>query len=211
MIDKEELKRIYPQFEDELLDVIVKNGIYQEFEADEVLMKTGQYFKSIILVMEGLVKLYREDEEGGEFLMYFIQPSSACALSMVCAAKNEASMVMAKTLSPTRVIKLPLNLMDELMLKHRSWYHFVLETYRTRFEELLLTIDQIAFKALDERLEFHLKRLQENLKTNLLNVSHQDIAYELNTSREVISRLLKKLEQQGKVSLLRNKIEIIKL
>jgi CRP/FNR family transcriptional regulator len=211
MIDKEELKRIYPQFEDELLDVIVKNGIYQEFEADEVLMKTGQYFKSIILVMEGLVKLYREDEEGGEFLMYFIQPSSACALSMVCAAKNEASMVMAKTMSPTRVIKLPLNLMDELMLKHKSWYHFVLETYRTRFEELLLTIDQIAFKALDERLEFHLKRLQENLKTNLLNVSHQDIAYELNTSREVISRLLKKLEQQGKVSLLRNKIEIIKL
>jgi CRP/FNR family transcriptional regulator, anaerobic regulatory protein len=211
MIDKEELKRIYPQFEDELLDVIVKNGIYQEFEADEVLMKTGQYFKSIILVMEGLVKLYREDEEGGEFLMYFIQPSSACALSMVCAAKNEASMVMAKTMSPTRVIKLPLSLMDDLMLKHKSWYHFVLETYRTRFEELLLTIDQIAFKALDERLEFHLKRLQENLKTNLLNVSHQDIAYELNTSREVISRLLKKLEQQGKVSLLRNKIEIIKL
>lgn len=209
MVTKEELKNIYPQFNDELLNTIIENGVYQEFDEDEVLMKTGQYFKSIILVVDGLVKLYREDEDGGEFLMYFIQPGSACALSMVCALKNEASMVMAKTMSKTKVLKLPLNLMDDMMTTNKAWYHFVLETYRSRFEELLITIDQIAFKALDERLEFYLKRMKDTLQTNVLNISHQDIAYELNTSREVISRLLKKLEQQGKVILQRNKIEIL--
>ena len=143
--------------------------------------------------------------------MYYLQPGQACALSMVCATKSETSQVMAKAVKDTTVIAIPLQYMDEWMTQYKTWYHFVLETYRSRFEELLVTIDHIAFQAMDERLLFYLKRHRETLKTDIITISHQEIADELNSSREVISRLLKKMEQMGKVKLQRNAIELISL
>ncbi len=118
---------------------------------------------------------------------------------------------MAKAVKDTTVIAIPLQYMDEWMTQYKTWYHFVLETYRSRFEELLVTIDHIAFQAMDERLLFYLKRHRETLKTDIITISHQEIADELNSSREVISRLLKKMEQMGKVKLQRNAIELISL
>jgi CRP/FNR family transcriptional regulator len=118
---------------------------------------------------------------------------------------------MAKAVKDTEVISIPLAYMDEWMSKYKSWYHFVLETYRSRFEELLVTIDHIAFRAMDERLEFYLKKHVQTLGSNVIPISHQEIADELNSSREVISRLLKKMEQLGKVKLQRNSIEVIHL
>ena len=174
-------------------------------------MRTGQYFKSTMLIVDGLVKVYREDDQGNEFFMYYLQPGQACALSMVCAVKQETSQIMAKAVKDTEVISIPLAYMDEWMSKYKSWYHFVLETYRSRFEELLVTIDHIAFRAMDERLEFYLKKHVQTLGSNVIPISHQEIADELNSSREVISRLLKKMEQLGKVKLQRNSIEVIHL
>jgi CRP/FNR family transcriptional regulator len=174
-------------------------------------MKTGQYFRSTMLLVEGLVKVYREDDQGNEFFMYYLQPGQACALSMVCATKSETSQIMAKAVKDTTMIAIPLKYMDEWMSQYKSWYHFVLETYRSRFEELLVTLDNVAFQAMDERLLFYLKKNQETLKTSVLEISHQEIASELNSSREVISRLLKKMEQMGKVRLNRNSIEIVGL
>jgi CRP/FNR family transcriptional regulator len=101
--------------------------------------------------------------------------------------------------------------MDDWMSRYKSWYHFVLENYRTRFEELLVTIDHVAFRAMDERLEFYLKKHRDTLKSNTIEINHQQIADELNSSREVISRLLKKMEQLGKLKLHRNAIELISL
>lgn len=209
-LDIDQLKVLFPQFEQELLDALEANGTVKVFQPDELLMRTGQYFKSTVLILDGLVKLYREDDEGGEFFMYHLESGNACALSMICATKNETSTVLAKAITETTVLMVPLHLMDQWMKQYRSWYYFVLETYRTRFEELLQTIDQIAFRALDERLEFYLKKNQRALKTNMLNISHQEIANELNSSREVISRLLKKMEQKGMVALNRNQIELLK-
>jgi CRP/FNR family transcriptional regulator len=207
----EQLKTLFPQFEQELLDALETNGTVKVFQPDELLMRTGQYFKSTVLILDGLVKLYREDDEGGEFFMYHLESGNACALSMICATKNETSTVLAKAITETTVLMVPLHLMDQWMKQYRSWYYFVLETYRTRFEELLQTIDQIAFRALDERLEFYLKKNQRAFKTNILNASHQEIANELNSSREVISRLLKKMEQKGMVILHRNQVELVEL
>jgi len=211
ILESKDLNHLFPQFEPELIKALEENGIVKTFEAGEQLMRTGQYIKSMVLIMDGLVKLYKEDDEGSEFFMYYLQEGNACALSMVCAAKNETSMVMAKTLTETTALLVPIHLMDQWMVQYRSWYYFVLETYRSRFEELLTTIDQIAFRALDERLEFYLKNNIQVLGSNVLNISHQEIANELNSSREVISRLLKKMEQQGKVRLHRNQVEVIKL
>jgi CRP/FNR family transcriptional regulator len=125
---------------------------------------------------------------------------------MICATKHEKSQMLAEAIEDTEVIAIPLELMDNLMKNHRSWYYFVLDTYRTRFEELLNVIDHIAFKSMDERLEFYLTNQAEKLGTTTLNLTHQQIANDLNSSREVISRLLKNMEKNGRVSLLRNAI-----
>jgi CRP/FNR family transcriptional regulator len=140
--------------------------------------------------------------------MYYLKPGEACALSMVCAAKHEASPIMAKAVTETEVMMVPVDTMSEWMSKYKSWYQFVIETYRSRFDELLITLDNVAFRSMDERLEFYLKRAKEAQHKNTLEISHQEIANELNTSREVISRLLKKMEQKGMLSLHRNVIEL---
>ena len=204
-------EEVFPSFEKKLRDELQEKSEIKYFKSGEQLMRTGQYFRSAMLIVEGLVKVYREDDQGNEFFMYYLQPGQACALSMVCATKSEASQLMAKAVRDTTVIAVPLQFMDTWMAEYKTWYQFVLETYRSRFEELLVTIDHVAFRAMDERLVFYLKRHKETLKSNLIEISHQEIADELNSSREVISRLLKKLEQMGKVKLNRNSIEIIPL
>lgn len=202
------LRKSYPLFEDQLVDEIEEQGEFKTFPANEILMRKGQFIRSTMLVLNGLIKIYREDDDGNEFLMYYLKPGEACALSLVCAARHEASPIMAKTVVETEVMMVPVDTMSEWMSKFKSWYQFVIETYRARFDELLVTLDNVAFRSMDERLEFYLKRAKDAQQTTLLNISHQEIAQELNTSREVISRLLKKMEQKGLVGLQRNAIEL---
>lgn len=206
MYTSEELIQMFPAFEKDLADFLAKVGQIRVFQEGELLMKTGQFFKSSVLIIRGHVKLYREGEEGNEFFMYYLDPGEACALSMICATRNQVSSIMAIADEETEVVMIPIQYMDTLMRDYRSWYYFVLETYRNRFEELLSVIDNIAFKNMDERLEWYLKRHAE-INGNSLNIKHQQIANDLNTSREVISRLLKKMEKEGVLTLNRNLIE----
>lgn len=201
------INRFFPQFEPLLKEKLIANCSVKRFETGEIMMSPGQYFRSTMLIVEGRVKLYRQGEEGNEFFLYYIEPGGACALSMICAAKQETSEVMAKAVEDTVALLIPIQLMDELMRDFKTWYYFVLETYRKRYEELLLLVDNIAFKSMDERLEFYLKQQSEKLKATHLNITHQEIANDLNTSREVVSRLLKKMEQRGDLILYRNYIE----
>lgn len=203
------LKETFNTFSDSLLNDVLNNGSVYSFPEGETLMKTGQNIKFTVLVLKGKIKVYREGEDGGEFLMYYLYPGQACAISMICASKNEESQIMAKVDEDAELIMIPLVLMDKWMLEHRTWYEFVLGTYRSRFDDILEVLDNVAFKSMDERLEFHLKRIFKATNSRLINNSHQEIASELNTSREVISRLLKKMEQLGKVKLNRNQIEYI--
>ncbi|HEX6889588.1 MAG TPA: Crp/Fnr family transcriptional regulator [Chryseolinea sp.] len=201
-----ELNQIFPQFDNELISHLEKIGQVVEFEEGEMLMRTGQYFKNSLLILDGRVKLYREGDDGEEFFLYYLEKGNACALSMICATKNEASAIKAKAMSPVRALAIPIHYMDGLMRDHRQWYYFVLETYRARFSELLEVIDQVAFRSMDQKLEFYLKRQFESLGTNKITVTHQEIADDLNSSREVISRLLKKLESSKRISISRNEI-----
>lgn len=204
---KHSLETIFPQFDTELRERLATIGSIHEYRADEEVMRTGQYFKSTMLVIEGKVKLYREDDEGNEFFLYYLEPGMACALSMVCSMRNEASEVKAVAIEDTTAIALPITHMDELMSSYKSWYNFVIDTYRSRFEELLGVLDQVTFRSMDEKLVFYLKRQFKAFGTDTIQTTHQTIAYDLNSSREVISRLLKKLEQKGYVTLHRNAIE----
>lgn len=205
------IPRAFPAFEKELQQEIQEQGEIRFFKTDEQLMRTGQYFRSTMLILNGLVKIYREDDDGNEFFMYYLQPGQACALSMVCATKQQTSQVMGRAVKDTTVLAVPLSFMDAWMTTYKSWHQFVLETYRSRFEELLVTLDHVAFRAMDERLEFYLRQHEQTLQTATITINHQEIADELNSSREVISRLLKKMEQLGKIKLHRNAIEIIQL
>ncbi|MEL1246159.1 Crp/Fnr family transcriptional regulator [Flavobacterium sp. DGU11] len=204
------IKSLFPAFSKALLEDIESNAVFQTVHSGDVIMRTGQYIKSTVLVLSGTIKIYREDDNGGEFFMYYLQPGQACAISMICATKSEKSQIMAKVVEDAELMMVPLPLMDKWMMQHRTWYEFVIDTYRSRFEEVLEVIDSIAFRAMDERLDFYLKRHQQALGTNDLKLSHQDIASELNTSREVVSRLLKKMEQRQLLRLHRNHIELLK-
>jgi CRP/FNR family transcriptional regulator len=209
MQDSDDLKKIFSSFSDELLSELENNATKQSYKAGDIIMRTGQYINNTLLILNGQIKIYRQGENGGEFLMYYLQPGQACAVSMICATKSQTSMIMAKVVEDVDLIMIPLTLMEKWMMEHRSWYEFVLFTYRTRFEEVLEVIDNIAFRAMDERLEFYLKRHADACDCEDLKLSHQEIATELNTSREVISRLLKKMEQRGIVKLHRNHIELL--
>lgn len=203
-------KELFPQFEPAIIELLDKEGIERSFGAGEVIIRTGQYIKSTVLVLKGRIKIYRQNEDGSEFLMYYLGPGEACAVSMICTLQSQTSEIMAQAEEDTEVLLLPVQLMDQLMNNYRSWYQFVVLTYRRRFEELLNVIDHIAFRNMDERLEFYLKRHVENTGNPQIILSHQQIADDLNSSREVISRLLKKMEQQGLVKLQRNMIQWLK-
>jgi CRP/FNR family transcriptional regulator len=204
-----EIKTVFPFFDNDLISDIEHHAVIHQYKTGDVLMRTGQYIKNTILVIKGKIKIYREDENGGEFFMYYLQPGQACAISMLCAAKAEKSQIMAKVVEDAEVIMVPLHLMDNWMKQYKSWYEFVIDTYRSRFEEVLQVLDSIAFNAMDERLEFYLKRQQQATNSTEIKLSHQEIATDLNTSREVISRLLKKMEQLNKVKLYRNYITLL--
>jgi CRP/FNR family transcriptional regulator, anaerobic regulatory protein len=208
MYTPEELMKLFPMFDSQLASFISTIGESKTFEEGSIMMKTGQYFKASMLLINGKVKLYREGEDGGEFFMYFLERGDACALSMICATRNQASQIMAVAVEETEVLMIPISYMDELMTKYKGWYYFVLETYRSRFEELLVVIDNIAFKNMDERLEWYLKQQAAKTGKNI-HLTHQQIANDLNSSREVISRLLKKMEKNQAVILHRNSIELV--
>nr|WP_295865532.1 Crp/Fnr family transcriptional regulator [uncultured Chitinophaga sp.] len=199
----------FPALDDALKAHLSEIGTLQAVPAGTVLMQQGQYIKYTVLVLEGRIKLYREGEDIGEFFMYYLEPGDACAISMVCVASGKASEVMAKAVEDSVVLMIPVRYMEALMKDHKSWYQFVIESYRRRFEEVLSVLDSTVFKNMDERLLSYIRSQATKLGTQELKLTHQEIATDLNSSREVVSRLLKKLEQKGVVKLNRNSIEVL--
>ena len=198
MITKDQLINLFPNLEDGLYEAILEHAEIKEIPAGTPLLKVGQNIRSTMMVVEGTVKLYQENEEGDEYFMYYISPGQACAVSMVCSFQAEQSQVLAKALTNVTLLTIPIKYMDEWLSTFKSWHYFVIKTYRTRFEELLKTVNEVAFKNMDERLEFYLKQQVEKFGTTL-KLTHQEIATDLNSSREVISRLMKKMEENGRL------------
>ncbi|WP_295125006.1 Crp/Fnr family transcriptional regulator [uncultured Chitinophaga sp.] len=198
----------FPFLDPALRSTIASIGFIREIPAGGVLMRSGEFLKYTMLVAEGSIKVYRESPEEGEIFMYELEPGNACALSMICATTARASEVMGRAEKDAVLVMLPIEEMETLMKEHKSWYRFVVESYRSRFEEILEVLDSVAFRSMDERLQHYLGKQSIRLHTRELKLTHHDIASDLNSSREVISRLLKKMEQRGLVSLGRNIIEI---
>lgn len=198
-------------FEEALLHEINESGIYKEVAAGEKLIEIGDYVKSMPLLLEGAIKILREDKEGDELLLYFIERGDTCAMTLSCCLGNTKSGIRAVAEKDTTLILIPIEKMEEWTAKYKSWRNFVFDSYQSRLNEMLETIDTIAFMNMDERL---MRYLQDKAKINqneLLNVTHHEIAQDLHTSRVVISRILKKLENEGKIKLQRNSILVKEL
>jgi CRP/FNR family transcriptional regulator, anaerobic regulatory protein len=208
---EQELTRRFPSLEKGLIDEIVKVADVRTLAPGELLMRTGQNIRSAMLVLDGLVKIYREDDQGNDFFMYYIDEGKACAISLVCALGQETSAIMAKAVTGATLLSIPVQYVDEWMGKYKSWAQFAVSSYRERFDELLQTIDHIAFQNMDERLVFYLKRHQQQFKTNRIDLPFTEIAQDLNSSREVISRLMRKLAEKGVVKLVGSHVEFVDL
>lgn len=206
-----EISRHFPSLEPELVQEMAQVADLKVFAPGETLMRTGQNIRAAILVLEGLVKIYREDDQGNEFFMYYLDAGKACAISLVCALGQETSGLMAKAVNESTILIIPVQHVDAWMGKYKSWARFAVSSYRERFEELLQTIDHIAFRSMDERLLFYLKRHLEKFRTTIITTSFTEIAQDLNSSREVISRLMKKLSEKGVVQLHRTHVELVNL
>lgn len=172
-------------------------------------MDIEQPINQIPLVIKGSIKILREDEEGNEIFLYYLEPGHACATSITCCMSGQRSTIRAIAEDDTEYLAIPVQYSDEWMLKYKTWKNFVMNTYAERFEELLKAIDQLAFKKMDERLSKYLHDKADLHESCEIHISHQEIAYDLNTSREVISRLLKQLERIGSIKLGRNRIIIL--
>ncbi|MCF8275681.1 MAG: Crp/Fnr family transcriptional regulator [Flavobacteriales bacterium] len=203
------LENHFPSILDtDLVNAIKEHATYKEVEEGDLLMDIGANIQTIPMIISGSVKVMREDEEGRELLLYYLQSGETCAMSLTCCMAYKRSEIRAVAQEKVTMLVVPVEYMDEWM-KFRDWRSFVMNTYRMRFEELLEALDSIAFLRMDERL---LKYLQE--KANALNaeeipMSHMEIAVDLNSSREVISRILKQMEHKGLVKLGRNKIQLL--
>jgi CRP/FNR family transcriptional regulator, anaerobic regulatory protein len=194
----------YNFLEKELQKEILQVGVPKTFQAHETLIREGQFITSFPLVIKGLIRISRNNNEGNELLLYYLKENEVCAMALTCCMANLKSNVKAIAEEETEVILIPVALLDTWMVKYVTWKQFVMQTFQNRFRELINTIDSIAFLKLDERLvKYFVDRHQQSGATTF-NGTHQDLALQLNTSREVISRLLKKLEKQRKIELSRN-------
>lgn len=198
-------------FEDDLIAEINQVGNLIHVTEGDKLIEIGDYLRSMPLLISGAIKILREDSEGDELLLYFLEPGDTCAMTLTCCLGQKKSEIRALAELDTTLVMIPVQKMEEWMGRFKSWRNFVLASYHTRLMEMLDTIDSIAFLNMDERLVKYLRDKKNIAKTDVIASTHQEIAYELYTSRVVVSRLLKKLESMGKIALNRNSIKIIEL
>ena len=196
-------------FEEALLDEIAKVAIYKEFKADDYLIEIGDYIKTMPLLLTGAIKILREDENGDELLLYFLERGDTCAMTLTCCMGQSKSRIRAIAETDGAMLMIPVEKMEEWLTKYKTWRNFVFDSYNIRLNEMLEAIDTLAFMNLDERLYKYLTDKAKVIGDTEIKNTHQEIAYEMHTSRVVISRLLKALELQGKIKLHRNKIEIL--
>ena len=197
-------------FEPELVKALDKNARLVEVKAGETILEIGQTVRTMPIILSGTVKVSRIDEDGKELLLYYVNPNESCAMTFTCCMQQYPSEVQAVAEEDVQMLTIPINFMDEWLVKYPTWKSFVMKTIRNRFHEMLNVIDQIAFQKLDERLVYYLKEKSTVTGSTLINLSHEQIASELATTRVVISRLLKALENDKKVLLYRNQIKLLR-
>jgi CRP/FNR family transcriptional regulator, anaerobic regulatory protein len=196
-------------FKDALLQAeLRKHAKRKHFSKEEVIMWPGNTIVYAPIVISGSIRVIREDKDGRDIFLYHIYPAQTCAMSLNCCQAQKVSVIKAVAEDETEVYMIPAELVDE-WTRFKEWKEFVNNTYSIRFNELLQVIDLIAFSNMDKQLLHYLSERARALNTRALVITHQQIADELRTHREAISRLLRTMESKGIVKLGRNTIELI--
>lgn len=205
-----ELKKLFGNvFEEDLIQEIAKVGTLKEIPEDFMMIDIGEKIKGVPLMVSGAIKISRENETGEELLLYYLEEGDSCTLTFAWEMGETKSKIRAVSELPSKLIMVPIQRIQDWESKYPSWRRFLFRSYQIRMDELIDTLDSLAFDGLEKRLmDYMVEKKRVNGKNELL-ITHQNIALELHSSRVVISRLLKKLEQKGKIQLKRNKIIII--
>ncbi|SEM46340.1 CRP/FNR family transcriptional regulator, anaerobic regulatory protein [Chryseobacterium taichungense] len=190
----------------ELMDKLNQNGILKKYKEGDIILDENSSIRAIPIVMKGMLKVIRTEEDGREILLYYIKAGESCIMSFLGGMHNEKSIVKAEVEEDTEILFLPVDKVSLFIKEYPEWLDYIFRLYHKRFEELLDIINAIAFKKVDERLLNLLHKKSENLGSKIINVTHEQLANELGTARVVVSRLLKQLEDSGKLELGRNKI-----
>jgi CRP/FNR family transcriptional regulator len=205
----ERLKQAFPTLTDpRLLQAILDKGQVMQLEHGKVLLEPGQFVKAVPLVIDGSIKIMRMDEDGKELFLYYLDQGETCALSLTCCSSSRPSEIKAVVEEQATIAFIPVQIHEQWSDEFKQWKDFVSSTYQQRFQEMLVALDAVAFKRMDERLMRYIVTKMKQHKANELHTTHQEIANELGTSREVVSRLLKTLEKKKWIELGRNVIYI---
>ncbi len=209
-MDKE-LEQSYGNvFEPALLNEINDVGSVVNVSEGDRILDIGQYIRQMPLLLNGVIKVMREDRKEGELLLYFLEKGDTCAMTLACCVGETQSEVRVIAETDATVMMIPMSKMEQWLGKYKSWRNFVFNSYNKRLSEMLSAIDNLAFMKMDERLLNYLREKAKVNQSKVISNTHQEIAYELNTSRVVISRLLKALENERIIKLNRNTIELLR-
>lgn len=209
MISKETLQQFSYLFDDTIINDISNIAQLKTFKKNDIIIDIGQDLTHIPILIEGNIKVLREDNDGHELLLYVLESGDTCAMSLTCCMAKSMSKIRAIADEDVKVIMIPIAYMTKWFDSNESWRSFILNSYQVRFDEMLETIDTLAFMKMDERLFKYLTDHVKLTASTNLEITHQEIAEDLNTSRVVISRLLKQLEREHKIELGRNKITVL--
>lgn len=196
-------------FEDDLINEILKVGHSHSVKRGDIVIDYGQSVRYMPLLLEGAIKIMRQDSEGEELLLYFLESGDTCTMTMTCCMGEAKSEIRAVAEKDSTLIMIPVEYMAAWIQKYNSWMSFVFDSYSNRFTEMLEAIDSLAFSNMHDRIHRYLKDKVMVTKTTELDVTHQQIANDLHSSRVVISRLLKSLEKEGKIKISRNKLLVL--
>jgi CRP/FNR family transcriptional regulator len=198
-------------FEEKLIEEIAQVATLKNFDEGDVLIDFGDYIKKMPLLIHGAIKILREDFDEGELLLYFIEKGDTCAMTMACCLGDTKSEIRAVAETNGQLVMIPVSKMEEWLGKYKSWRNYVFNSYNNRLKEMLTAIDNLAFMNMDERLLNYLSEKSIVNKTKDIKSTHQEIAFDLHTSRVVVSRLLKALENEGRIRLHRASIELLNI
>ncbi len=195
-------------FEEKLIDEIVKVGHIEEIKKGELLIDIGDDMTHIPLILNGIVKIIRQEKEGDELVLYFLERGDTCAISFVNCINRKKSIFKGVVEQDVEAVFIPVDNIDNWLQKYKSWRRFIIDSYHFRLIEMVESIDGLAFMKLEQRMLKYITDKVKVTKDNILDITHQEIATDLNSSRVVVSRLLKQLENEGKIVMRRNKIII---
>lgn len=197
------------QLEPALVQEMLRKGRLKELKAGEVLIRSGLSEGFIPMVIQGLLRVIRNNPDGDELFLYYLGDGEACAMSISCCIERKEANIYVEAEIDSSLWILPAEEVQSWIVTYPGFRSFVFNSYQDRFDELLNTIDSFVFQKLDQRLYKYLLDTKQALGTYVIHKTHEQIATSLNTSRVVISRLLKRLEKEGKIEIHRNRIEIL--